>query len=582
MPGKVAWPAAWVLVLVLAAGLRLHGAGHLLPFLVEPDCCIPVQVELIESGREHPRSVFGWESYPHFLARLTQLTTRPLPPPAFDAPLEQHLTASGHDILRVRLVSAWVSVTMVLGTLLLARQVLSPGWTIVAGLLAATSLLATHFAPQARPHAAAAGLVALALAAAASLPARPTLGRYALTAALAGLALGTLQSALALGPPLLAAHLLAQRGRPIRAHLKLLVPLSVTAVAVAIFYPFFLEPPAPTPAATAKIADGLLIQGGHKVMLDAFDGRGFRVLLESLAGWEPALLVGAASALLVGGVGLLRRRGLAGPPRPAALVMLAYAMPYGLVIGLYARSYERFLLPLLPLLAIFSAWGLMRLASSSPRARVVALAMTTLLIASSGALAWRLGHIRSRPSTIEEAQRWLMARLEPGSPRLWLLRPHTLPLLQDLQAEAADEQDLPTGVRRLGWAPYRLTALADHPGPRVEMAYLPIGRRKSLLMGELPRDPESYLARLEPGELVLAEVYTENRYLPVLSHLTRELRGRYPLEARFDTGDGLELPLGYQDHTGVRNSPMAWRVLRSRRVGPVLEVYRLRDPVGGG
>ncbi len=41
---------------------------------------------------------------------------------------------------------------------------------------------------------------------------------------------------------------------------------------------------------------------------------------------------------------------------PGRLVVLSFALPYALVVGLYARSYQRFLLPLLPFLALLLVW----------------------------------------------------------------------------------------------------------------------------------------------------------------------------------------------------------------------------------
>lgn len=575
MRQRLGWILAWMALLALAGVLRLRGADHCLPHFLEPDPNISVQLQLLESGAENPRAVFGWESYPHVLVQAANLATDPLPKPALDAPLEEHLAAASDPILRIRLVSAALSILMVLGTLLLARQLMGPGWTWVAGGLAATSLLAVHFAPQARPHAAAAAFVALALAAAAALATRPSLWRYVLTGALAALALGTLQSAVALGPPLLAAHLLAQRGRPARGHLALLVFLASAALSVVLFYPFFLDAPVESPSSGARLDSGLLVQGGHKVMLDLFNGGGIPVLLNAFAGWEPALCLGTLLALGLGAAGLLRRRAL---PRPAALVLLAYALPYGLVIALYARSYERFLLPLVPCFAVLSAHGLQQFAAQGPRARRVAAILALLLLGGSGAIAWRLTELRVRPSTIAQAQDWLLARATPATPLVWTPRPYTLPALQKRAAQALDEEELPHRGRSLGWQHYRATELVDAPGPRLSMRFLPVGRRANLLRDELKRDPERYLARLQPAELVMAEVFVDERYLPELSLLTSELRARLPLEARFEPGDGCEHPLAYQDATLLHSPPMAWRVLRSQRLGPVLEVFRLPSP----
>ena len=123
---------------------------------------------------------------------------------------------------------------------LLARRFLTPGWSLAAVALAATSLLATHFGTQARPHGAAAGMFPLCLWACclhAQHGRRRTLALVTFTGALTW---ATLQSALALGFPVLAALWLAPRtgGRPWWWACG--PPVAALLLVVALFHPYLL------------------------------------------------------------------------------------------------------------------------------------------------------------------------------------------------------------------------------------------------------------------------------------------------------------------------------------------------------
>jgi hypothetical protein len=99
---------------------------------------------------------------------------------------------------------------------------------------------------------------------------------------------------------------------------------------------------------------------GHMVMIGSFNGRGAAAVARAL--WEYEPLLGTLALL-----GLLRA-GLAAPPAPAVIdparrrdlwVVLAFALPYLLSQLLYERTYQRFLLPLLPYACILAAYRCM-------------------------------------------------------------------------------------------------------------------------------------------------------------------------------------------------------------------------------
>lgn len=569
------------LVLVLAAGLRFAGIDALLPLIVEPDPHIPVQVGLIEGEHPDPNSVADWAKYPLLPAYVTVACSDPAPLPSADRPLDEHLAVASDRVLRVRWTIAWMSLLLVPATFLIGRRFLSDGWAVGAALLAGTSHLAVHFATQARPHGGAAPWPALTVWACILLAERASLARYLFVTACGAIAVGTLQSSMALGFPVLAAHWIAGKTLSKR-HLFLLVPLAGLALALYLAYPFFFE--APPVAMQGKQVD----QGGHKIMLGLLNGHGFEVLGWSLWSWEPALALGSLVGLAAGLVALLRRRLAPRGWRPL-LVVLAYCVPYGAVLGLYARSYERFLLPLIPFLAVWTVWGFWMLAQRTPRlgrAGFAGLALCSTLVAG------RLAQLRVAPSTVELASRWVAEHVEPagaevpsdrGAP-VWIARPNVLAIYKTPASEEADEANRPMrGKRQLNWSSYQRETLGDsRSGPAWDLRFMPLSGTAE--MDQMLRDATGYLLRLGERGHVVNEVYAEGRVHVSLWTRTRALRAHFPLLATFQPdheGSSIPHPLVYQEETGVDLYHRALRVLRGQALGPVLEIFELQSLVQG-
>jgi hypothetical protein len=569
-----------VLLVACAAFLRLRGIDYLLPLHIEPDAHIAVQVKLIEEGRERPQDDPNWGSYPHVTAWTTMVLTERAPLPEVDAPIEEHLVAAQQNVLRVRIAVAVLSLLSVPATFLVGRLYLTRGWALVAAALAATSLLAVHFGAQARPHGAAVGLTTLALWALVLVRRRGDVLAYALATVLGALAFGTLQSAVALAFPWLVAHFGNARGRGARTHALLVVPVAGVALAMLAFYPFLvqsiLESASSDGGSTATefgLEKRTVVQGGHKVQLSMFNGGGFAILLHALWSWEPVLLVGGTLALLVWAFDRDRKGPRAG--RSEYLVVLAYVLPYALVIGVYERSYERFLLPLVPFLAVFVAWGLARVARRGWGGVVLA----AVVVALPTTIAWRLVQLRVAPSTLEQAGAWVAEHAAPTD-RVWQTRSQTLPLYKSPESEAEDEADYSFAKQRLlNWVAYQRDVLGEQRGtPRYDLPWMPVGAGLELATGEMRTHPVEYLKRLAGGRYVVAEVFEDKRKLPGLTRLQEVLRRRCELVARFspDPGDGgSSNPLVYQDETHVSLPHMAWRVWNARALGPVLEVFSL-------
>lgn len=568
----LAWPCLGALVL-LAAALRFPGLNYLLPLVVEPDAHISVQVRLIEEQAPNLDDSSDWPKYPLLPAYLTAISSDPIALPAPDAALEEHLVAAGDSVLRVRRTVAWMSLLLVLGTFLLGRRFLSDPWALAAAALMASSHLAIHFGTQARPHGAAAGLSVLTVWACILLAERASWGRYLLVTLFGGLAVATLQSSVALGFPILVAHFIGQRGAPAKSHGKLLLPVLGLVLVLLLAYPFLFT------AAFMFLENKNLNVGGHKIMFGLMNGQGFPILAWSLWSWDPALAVGGAVALVGACLAKLRRG--SGPLISRDLgVLLAFVVPYAVVVGTYARSYERFLLPLLPFVAVLIAWSAAQWASRAPRQ--ASLAFSALFLVSL-LVAGRLVLLRQTPSTLELAGEWVAEHVysdaAAGPSSVWLLRPTVLPLYKTPASDQSDEADKRmVEKRQLNWSSYQRDVLGNaRPGEAYDLRFMPLGGDG--YWRQMTVDTLGYLRRFRRNGFALAEVYELGRAHPGLNNLTVALRKYHRRSAVFGpdpVAAGIPHPLTYQEESNVPLFHRAWRVLWAERFGPKLEFFELQ------
>jgi hypothetical protein len=593
MPRSALVLTGLVVLLVLASLLRLRGNDYLLPLLVEPDPHIAIQVSLIEAQVEHPNRNVNYGKYPHLVAWTTVALTDPAAYPASDAPLEQHLERAKDPVHRVRTIVGWLSLLGVLGTWLLARRFCGEAGGLLAAAWVATSLLAVHFGAQARPHGAAIGFTALCLWACALHASRGGLGSLALASLFGALSFGTLQSGLALGFPILAAHMIAARRAGARAWwaaggrraLRLLLPAAALALSVVVFSPFFLASSDGGDGAQFEVKQGEVEQAGHKLIFSNFNGKGFRILASALWRWEPTLFVALAAASIVF---LLTRR----PPRgedsrPWAradggevAVLLAHLVPYLAVCGAYERVYERFLLPVLPTLATFAAWGLVRLARGTALRRRVVAGVTALAVVVPATVAWRLTELRVADDTQTLVAGWLEENADP-SDRIIVTRDLRLPLLETAVSDREEQGDRPMDPdphNRVHWTQYQHHVIGlERTPPAWNLVWMPVVGSNGALVKRMNSNPAGYV-RQRYGDYMVGMLYTQGRIHPALGKVHAEFRAQGELLARF-TPDGEQErsghPLVYQDETCPGNMSFAWRVLLAERMGPVIEILRL-------
>ncbi|HVS12001.1 MAG TPA: glycosyltransferase family 39 protein [Planctomycetota bacterium] len=551
--------------------LRLHHVGRGLPWLTEPDAHISAVVQHLAGGGAATEESEFLSIYPHLVARLAQpFAGRREPAPGEAWGLEQHLEEASRPYLAVRRVVAVLSVLMVPATWLLARLVLAPGWALFAAALAATSLLDLCFAQQARPHAAAAGLALLAVVAAVRLRRRGDGPSYLLAGIAAGLALGTLQNTAAALFALLAAHLLRERPRRRVLEPRALFALLPILAALAAFQPYLFT-------GLVKLAGGRFQVAGQSIAFSDFRGGGFATILGTLASYEPVVLALAVLGALLG----LSRLSVPHPADPRIswrdlAVLAAYVVPYTLVIGLYDKTWERFVLPLVPYLACLGAWGTCHLARRATRGlgRPARAAVSTALALAALALpAWaslRLASLRREPDPLELTARWLREHVRSEDERLRIHPVIDLPLARAEPCLVRDGELRPEIFKP--WEVYQaLLPPGASLGTRywIEKMLLPPSSHPAI-----ERDPRDYLDSLAADYFI---VYTPTTPLgPPASDLVHAtLRREGVLLARFPPWSGPGAPplARFQDSPGAGS--FTWLALRAVALGPPIEVFAL-------
>lgn len=621
-----------VLALTLAALLlRLSGIAFALPCQQEPDPHILGQIETLSQAEVSERDLYYTSIYPHLIARLSLLTgAEPVSGAALDAPLEEHLRAASALHVHVRRVVAWLSVLLIPATYSLCRQFQTRGAALFAAALAATSLMSLQFGQQARPHAAVASFVALSLAAAVQLRRRADARSFALFGAFFALALACLTNAAAVVLAALPAYALRERVAGLRRWLDplALIPLALVALSFKLFWPFLFVAAPPDAAASSGapevapssgplvrfvlfgalfglgvlgvIADwlrerssprlrwgalalaltgaGLLASmrsetlhiAWQTIKLSDFSGGGFPLLFATLWYYEPV-------ALVLCGFGVVAWFAMprVDPTRSRAkdlLVVLAFAVTYALVIGLFRLNQQRFAMPLLAAVYCGAAYGMQSLArgldalvgtATARRSTSFAagLALATGALASVGYM-----NMRSRPHTLELAADWLRANASPARDKVALHLLYDLPLAR-VESNLFDESGAPLSVFS-PWQHYQQRWMREWAGERwnVELLYPDRAR-----WPWIAKNAAEYVAGLDveyvitPGEAGAGA----NAMMAAVREAVRargELAASFPAETR-PPNSGI---------SGLDTPHFTRFVLTKRWLGPELEIYRLR------
>lgn len=612
---------------------RFVGIDYLLPHLSEPDQYLVPQTEFLWEGGDPKAAPLSFFWYYSLLPQVLALTPDPALAAAEKDPrsLEQQLEAASEPIARMRRLIAFLSVLIAPATFLLARRFLGAWEALLAAALMSTCFLYFHFSTQARPHAAQATLALLAVLAALHLQSRPTWPSYLLAGVLAALAIGCLQNGIFVLPPLALAHLLrerpgaedAWRRRILRGSARFGLALVPFVASFLWFGPAFNEEQSDTritrtpygrpetkpvdqqrESYTAPLAlrDGAIELGPQRLVLEWFDGSGFPHSIRYLWWNDPVLLLFGA-----GGLALLasravrvwrsipperRRPRMLGrldqifvAPRARALALAtAYAVPFVLVLGSYAHTWGRFLLPVLPYLACLAAFGAsaaLRLASRrlrSPERRAFAVGAGALaILALPGYATFHRARLQKRPDTLERAAAWIAEHVDPRASRILLEPSLTLPLFSRRDALGLDLQYKSGQFSR--WLCYQDLFLGPPPpGEEYQIFMVPQSRGVRRMLST-PKGAREFV-RASGADYAVLELSQRTTSLRPLENFHQAVAASGALVARF-TARAPEasdlLWLDYQDAPG-----MLWCNLRAWALGPRIEIYRIDRTAGGG
>lgn len=562
----------------LAVGLRWRGIDFMLPHYAQTDGRVFVSKLLrLRAGLpDPPRYGHSIPAYGNLVPQLASLIPdRSEPGSRVPRSLDEHARRFSSTWIDLRAVSILLSALIVPLTYSLARRFLSRPGALVAAAVPATSLVHVSLSQMERPHGTAATMALLAVVAALRLRRRPTPMAHVSAGLACGLAIGTLQSGVACLLPLAAAWLLRRRDRSAARGWLLATALGLVAC-VRWLYPFPFER-APSLGAAA---DERVRLGGHGLRWEQFDGSGLGRLLATFLTYDPFVL----AVLLLGGGWLLatrrRRPALEAGVRRDLLVVLAYALPYASVLAVFAGTYERFTLQLLPFAGLLAGrvFDLLPAASEdSPRsgARRLARPLFAACLLLPLASAWKLGSVRAARDTQAAVADWLLAHASE-SDRIDLLPYVDLPVLFGPRSLAFN-LSRSTHTR---WVDYQgeLEPL-EFKGTRLEV-HRParLGQASASL-----EDPLEHYRRRGTRWLVLQQVGPRFQFEQLLD-LRRELRAEGPPAARFsplvvDSGEAGNMDTRYQ--RPALALPFFVHLWRCDRMGPTLEIYDLSTRPAG-
>ncbi|MFT5284620.1 MAG: hypothetical protein ACI8TQ_000777 [Planctomycetota bacterium] len=557
---------ALALLTILGLAVRLTGLGHGLPHAPEPDAFLLDQVRLHHSGSiENRIDSDNYGKYPHLLSRLFALAPEPERAPQT---LDEELEQAAQPFLFGRLIVALLSVCLIPLTFFLARHFLSPWWAFTAAAFITTSLLHHSFSQQARPHGPLATFTVLGVLSLFALLRRPTLKRYLWAGIACGLAVACLHNGAAILIPALLAHLLATRNQNLKSHLRALLPLAPIFLLLLLCYPFLFPDLRAHLPFVAVDQTGLLPTFPHAASnhwSDWVHGQGFGLMIEYLWSFDPALLV-----LFVGGIFVsirsIRPTLDDGQRRLDLFVAAGYVLPYVLVLGAFDRTYERFLLPLLPFVACFAAQALSALTGTLPTNKrhqfgpafvMIALAFPALVVTRSALQ-------RTQPDPASELAAWIQTELDPQVDRLIATPIASYPLPFELKGDSA-RRELGNHAK-LPWPRFqsRVTRSDRNVFEITPMALLPAEQPNAISMRDSRADLRRRIQtsgcnwvvlRVRPGR-AMYEVF-----VAVLSKLGTRV-------ARFTARE--------DEHVREdRGTDRALQVLRNDIHGPSHDVYRL-------
>jgi hypothetical protein len=548
-------------VVALAFGLRWPIAHRLLPQLPEPDA---FQVLHVQDWRGDPALPTNWE-YAQRYPKLLTYAFAAVPDRTFDERLagqervQAALACASAPYQRARYVVLLLSLLALPLTWLVARRFTGEGTALVATWLVATSLLHALFSTQGRPHGVHLTASLLAIWGALRVVESPTWKRMLAATLFAALAMATLQNGAFTLAPLAAALFLAQPVWWRR------VGLALAACAVAAGLAFVVYPTLPTVDASGVHLGGTL---SHNVFFSDFTFEGFGIAANWFAGHDPAFAALAIVGLVLALPWLIRNvKVLATGRKPLVLVVLAYVVPYALLLCVTRDVYERFLLPLLPWLAIVAArpWKTIVDAAAASVWTNVSRAALGLVLALPLVVLARFDWVALQPDTYRQTADWIESDPARRQARIVATPGITLPFLIERNALERSRGETSFGSRP--WFAWQIAHPTDGAG--VSYDSLPA----SLALGTQDFGAiEAWLSERRP-ELAVIEVSRKTQMLANLRHLTEWARTHGELVYRSHGATAERMELGLADYQAIED--FARRLFTMSAFGPEIEIWRI-------
>ena len=572
MPRPRTTSAALLVLLTLAGfAVRWRGLDDLLPHVMHRDGMVHVrQTEHFQRAAEDPGADRMLSYNPHLYSRIAALWPVPAVPEGRRPSLDEALAVAKAPWLRLREISAVLSLLLIPGTYLFARRFLDRAGSLFAAGLTATCLLHVLASVQEKAHAMVASFLLLALLAAMRLRRKPDVASYLLAGVAAALAVGSLHNGFLCLPAIGVAWLLRERSPRRASPAWILAPAALIAASLVLFWPFLLEIDAPhlqipesqqTPTAAFL---RVFTSGSYHLDRPA-------ILLRAVADHDPVLVAAVVLGVLAWIPAAIRRRASPrGLLRGDVAVVLAYSLPYSLSLLFLASSTARYIVPLLPILACIGGYAFSRGPARwlarirEPAARAVArTAAGAAVLALPFWMVWRYAEIRARPDTLEEAARWIEGHVQHGE-GIVVVPPFDLPLLPTPDALAENVRE----PWRSAWAETLARGLADRiDAPRFDVRIQPGPFRES--RGEIVRDPGSYFRRCGAQYVVLATPANDRARDSARAWLSANGKR----EARLSPlarDDGRDVHALFHNDPG---DPSVWMLPGLRALGPTVEIY---------
>lgn len=271
--------------------------------------------------------------------------------------------------------------------------------------------------------------------------------------------------------------------------------------------------------------------------------------------------------LLAAGLGLvvaLQRRA------PQDWLLLAFPLPYLLIIGTWASRFERYAVPLLPFASILAALGLATLTDRwlrrlAPARRGVAFAVAAVLVAApvfARVLYFEL--LLTRPDSRELAGAWIERNVSPGA-RV-AIEPYSLPI-------AGSVVDQVRGLHRATSPQVNIPARLRRSQPEAS----PTGGIRVYALGAFEFEYDLDVLRAHRIDYVVLSSFMSKRYVDAC--------GTFPVACRFYRDLAARAALVYEVRPIAEDRPLwvgdiyapASQVFARERPGPIIKIYRLSD-----